>query len=74
MWKSNGSRPAVRRAALAWSRFPMNAAKFEASADCSPPIEPESSTTNSTSALERFESWTRSVPGWMRQWPTGLKL
>ena len=52
----------------------MKELKLSASFCCSPPIDPESSTTNSTSAVVMLESVTRSEPGWMRQWPTGLKL
>src|SRR5574338_18257 len=65
-WKSMGSSPAFRRATLVASRLAMNAAKFSASFSCSPPIDPESSTTKSTSAVDMSESFTRSLPGWSR--------
>ena len=74
MWKSKGSSPFATRVALASSRLWMNLVKFAASSPCSAPIDPESSTTNSTSAVEMEDSVTLCEPGWMRQWPTGLKL
>jgi hypothetical protein len=37
-------------------------------------IDPESSTTKRTSAVDMSEIATRSVPGWMTHWFTGLKL
>jgi len=73
-WKSIGTWPLPTRSTFVWFRLSTNALKFWASFSCSPPIDPESSTTNNTSAVEMLESRTRSVPGWMTQWPTGLKL
>ena len=74
MWKSMGSRPFCTRAWLVVCRLVTKASKLVDSDCCSPPIEPESSTTKRMSAVEMSESVTRSVPGWIRHWLTGLKL
>jgi len=74
MWKSKGSSPSVTRSALYAFRLSMKLENAFASACCSPAIDPDSSTTKSTSADETSESVNRSVAGWMRHLPTGLKL
>jgi hypothetical protein len=61
MWKSIGLRPPFARTRFVEPRFLMKASKFAASASCSPPIDSESSTTKSTSAVEMFESATRPI-------------
>ena len=74
MWKSIGSRLLATRWRLASCSLARNVVKLSLRLCCSPAIEPESSTTKRTSAVERLESVYRFVPGWIRQWPTGLKL
>ena len=74
MWKSMGSRPFWTRTWLVLLRLVTKAPKLCCSDLCSPPIDPESSTTKRMSAVEMSDSVTRSVPGWIRHWLTGLKL
>src|SRR5690349_17988140 len=74
MWNSSGSRPLCLRSASVWASASMKDLKLAARLACSAAIDPESSTTNRMSAVERLDSWMRDAPGWMMHLPTGLKL
>ena len=74
MWKSIGSSPRPARAVLVWTMRVMKSWKLAARPACFGSIDGESSTTKRMSALETPASFTFTAPGWIRQWPTGLKL